>query len=83
MDQNQLFAALQDVELQNDRLRSTLTVMRGEMEALQVAAAAAAMTVVPQDVAVLQAELQVGPLLVNCFARTALHYSSLILCLSD
>ena len=33
--------------------------MRGEMEALQAAAAAAATVVVPQDVAVLQAELQV------------------------
>ena len=78
MDQNQLFAALQDVELQNDRLRSTLTVMRGEMEALQVAAAAAAMTVVPQDVAVLQAELQVGPQLVRCFARTELLWSCIM-----
>jgi len=59
LDQNQLFAALQDVEIQNERLRATLTVMRGEMEALQTAAAAAAAVVVPQDVALLQAELQV------------------------
>ena len=59
-DQDQLLlSALQDAELQNQRLRSTLGVMRGEMEALQAAAAAAAAVVVPQDVAVLQAELQV------------------------
>ena len=57
--QQQLLSALQDAELHNQRLRSTLGVMRGEMEALQAAAAAAAAVVVPQDVAVLQAELQV------------------------
>ena len=47
--QQQLLSALQDAELHNQRLRSTL----------QAAAAAAAAVVVPQDVAVLQAELQV------------------------
>jgi hypothetical protein len=58
-DQHHLLGALQEAELQNERLRNTLGIMRGEMETLQSAAAVAAEVVLPQDVSTLQAELQV------------------------
>ncbi|GAX80321.1 hypothetical protein CEUSTIGMA_g7759.t1 [Chlamydomonas eustigma] len=50
--------ALHEAEVQNERLRNTLGIMRGEMEALQSAAAVASEVVLPQDVSTLQAELQ-------------------------
>ncbi|GAX83568.1 hypothetical protein CEUSTIGMA_g10993.t1 [Chlamydomonas eustigma] len=57
-EQRHLLGALHEAEVQNERLRNTLGIMRGEMEALQSAAAVASEVVLPQDVSTLQAELQ-------------------------
>eukprot|EP00798_Chlamydomonas_sp_ICE-L_P020409 gene20409-27189_t len=51
--------ALRDADAQNERLRSTLAMMREEMEALQSAALAAAQSIaVPHDLALMKAELE-------------------------
>lgn len=68
----ELQVSLEEAQFQNERLRSTLAMMRAEMEALQAAAAAAAEDVaMPEDVAVLKAELQVS-------TRTSLRTCDLV-----